>query len=109
MKKDKKPDQVNGFNFKTVNLDEQDITILISNEMNGLLGNITIEQSKIPFSGILIASSSEDQVGIGNLLAYRFEDILELGRDDEGELYIVSKTTEEIQTDLIFDFKVIFS
>lgn len=98
-----------GFPFKVNGLSAADMEILLSHEMNDMLGHISCTSStQNSMDGILICSSSEDSVGIGNLLAYPFKDILQLGRGEDG-LYVWVKTTEGNQKDWIFDFKVIFA
>lgn len=97
--------EIKTFPFKLSNLDAVDMEMLLGNEINKLLGNNPDLRGKL--DGVLICSSSEDEVGIGKLLVYPFKDILELGRDGEDELYVEVQTTEGTQLDLIYDFKVI--
>lgn len=111
--KEIKPDSevLKGFPFKINGLSAADMEILLSDELNIMMGHVTCTSStQKSMDGILICSSSDDSVGIGNLLAYPFKDILELGRaEGEDGLYVWVKTTEGNQKDWIYDFKVIFS
>lgn len=57
--------------------------------------------------GKLICSSADESDGMGNLIIIPFDEIIELGRNEEGDLFVDVKNTEGETTYNIIDFRII--
>ncbi len=56
---------------------------------------------------IMVASNADDKNGVGNLIKFPISELLEIGRDESGDLYIICSTTEGEEKYTIFDYLIL--